>query len=297
MSKDPIRLTDRVALQHLRQRASHEGEGDKVPSVIAMPESIDAWRHLRMYEPLVPLAEKDSSWLTIGDSGADAHWLQSRGATQILASSIADRQLRRLQDLGHLRNVSITALNAESIALDDEAYDFVLCKEAFHHFARPMVGLYEMLRVARQGVILLAEPNGNDRKRPLDIVKSWIKRFLRRGTELANDRFESSGNFIYGPALHEVWKAAAALQYRHLYFLYLNDFFHAETAARPMSDGRARRITRFAIGVQDLAAQLRLMSWGSVTILLLKQEPTTEQAERLAKAGFRPCDVPRNPYI
>lgn len=297
MPQDPIGLSDQVALQYLRQSTSHESEADKVPSVIAMPESIDAWRHLRMYEPLAPLITDTGSWLTIGDSGGDAHWLRSRGVSHILASSIVDRQLCRLRELGHLPDISIAALNAEDIALEDESYDFVLCKEAFHHFARPMIGLYEMLRVARLGVVLLAEPNGNGRERPLDIVKTWIKRFLRRGTELANDRFESSGNFIYGPSMHEVWKAAAALQYRHLYFLYLNDFFHAVTAACPMSDRRARRITQFAIGVQNLAARIGLMSWGSVTILLLKQEPTKEQAEGLAQAGFRLCEVPRNPYI
>lgn len=288
---------DAVALQHKRQTAFRETEGGGVPSVIGAPASIDAWRHLRMYEPLTPLVQPGTSWLTIGDSGADAHWLQARGAGSVVASSITDLHLRELQERDHLAGLKVAAVNAEQIAFDDASFDFVLCKEAFHHFARPMVGFYEMLRVARLGAVLLAEPNGDGKRRPLDIVKRGIKYVLRKGSDLANDKFESSGNFIYGPSLFEIWKAATALQYRHLYYLRLNDFFHGKLARRPRSDRLAWQITRLGISAQDMAAHLGLMSWGSTTIILFKDAPPEAQAKALVKAGFRAWEVPQNPYL
>ena len=48
--------------------------------------------------------------------------------------------------------------NAENLSFEDKTIDFILCKESYHHFPRPMVALYEMLRVARNGVLLI-EPN------------------------------------------------------------------------------------------------------------------------------------------
>jgi SAM-dependent methyltransferase len=36
--------------------------------------------------------------------------------------------------------------NAEQLSFEDESFDFVLCKEAYHHFPRPMIALYEMIR-------------------------------------------------------------------------------------------------------------------------------------------------------
>lgn len=48
--------------------------------------------------------------------------------------------------------------NAEKLSSPNETLDFVLCKESYHHFTRPMLALYEMLRVATKAVVLI-EPN------------------------------------------------------------------------------------------------------------------------------------------
>ncbi|WP_158308790.1 methyltransferase domain-containing protein [Desulfocurvibacter africanus] len=63
--------------------------------------------------------------------------------------------------------------NAEKLSFANGSYDYLLCKEAFHHFPRPMIALYEMLRVARKGIVLI-EPNDN-----------------------GADGFEECGNYVY----------------------------------------------------------------------------------------------------
>ncbi len=45
--------------------------------------------------------------------------------------------------------------NIEKLSLVSKSYDFVFCKEALHHLPRPVLGLYEMLRVCKQAVIII----------------------------------------------------------------------------------------------------------------------------------------------
>lgn len=42
--------------------------------------------------------------------------------------------------------------------LQDDAFDYVLCKDSYHHMPRPMIALYQMLRVARRAVVLIEPP-------------------------------------------------------------------------------------------------------------------------------------------
>jgi ubiquinone/menaquinone biosynthesis C-methylase UbiE len=287
---------DRISAAHERQREAFRTERDVIPSLIGQSDTIDAWRHRRMYESILPLVDEGQSWLTVGDSGADAYWLSTQGVMDIIASSITDEQLTKLQSRGLLNGVQTREINAENIDMDDDAVDFVLCKEAFHHFARPLVGFYEMLRVSRMGVVLLAEPYDDIRHRPLDAAKTLIKRALRRNTAMANHLFESSGNYIYGVSLKEIHKAAIALQLAGIYYLPLNDFFHHSISRDPMDRPLSRSITKIAIGAQDLMAKAGLMSWGSVTVVVLKQPLDEATIKGLEKAGFSTRAIPLNPY-
>src|SRR4051812_34246536 len=60
-------------------------------------DTVDAWRHDRMYRCLDPLLTSypNSSWLTIGDShfGKDAHYIQEKGH-RVMATDIADPLLK-----------------------------------------------------------------------------------------------------------------------------------------------------------------------------------------------------------
>ena len=41
--------------------------------------------------------------------------------------------------------------NGEAVTHDSQSFDLVFCKEGLHHLARPLLGLYEKLRIARCG--------------------------------------------------------------------------------------------------------------------------------------------------
>src|ERR1035437_2532418 len=63
---------------------------NELPSTFANKDSWDAWRHFRMYDHLQPILSIDptASWLTIGDSGADAAYIRTYSTGRIVASSI-----------------------------------------------------------------------------------------------------------------------------------------------------------------------------------------------------------------
>ena len=58
--------------------------------------------------------------------------------------------------IGFINNYSEE--NAEDLSFNDESFDYVLIKEAFHHFPRPWIALYEAFRVCKKGIVLI-EPN------------------------------------------------------------------------------------------------------------------------------------------
>ena len=45
--------------------------------------------------------------------------------------------------------------NCENISFESQSFDLVFCKEGLHHLARPVLGLYEMLRVCSDAVIFV----------------------------------------------------------------------------------------------------------------------------------------------
>jgi ubiquinone/menaquinone biosynthesis C-methylase UbiE len=116
---------------------------------------VDAWRHQRMIAPISPLCSgTDWEWLTVGDAhGWDAARLQRMGCRSVTASDLSVQRLRHAAEEGLIEHYREE--NAESMTAGDGAYDVVFCKEALHHFPRPWIGLYEMLRVARQAVVLI----------------------------------------------------------------------------------------------------------------------------------------------
>ena len=103
-------------------------------------------------------ASQGARWLTVGDYyfGMDAHSLLRRGAGSVLATDIAEKRLKIGKEKGLIHEYK--ALNADVLDLPSNSVDFAFCKEAFHHFPRPMRSLYELMRVAKRGVLLI-EPN------------------------------------------------------------------------------------------------------------------------------------------
>ena len=283
-------LSGRIEHSYRQQSNSEHSMG--LPSRFTRPDSIDNWRHTRMLDLTAPLwkAAPASRWMTVGDGryGSDAAYLHARGV-QVTATSLTVERLRHAHEQGFIGE--FRAENAERISLAENAVDFVLCKEAYHHFPRPPVALYEMLRVARQAVVLI-EPLDNPRI--LNGLKSLAKRLLRGTGDID---FEPSGNYLYRLNLRELAKLLSAINMEAIAYKGINDFFHERfSQADANAISSASLVTRLGIRVQDALARARLLGFGLACVVVFKGNPDPASLRRLEDAGFHIVRLPRNPY-
>lgn len=263
------------------------------------PDSVDAWRHDRMYAALDPLLQSGeaASWLTIGDGryGRDSRYISRHGA-QVLATDLDDTLLQEAIKAGQISSCS--KQNAESLSFADESFDYVLCKESYHHFPRPMLALYEMLRVASRGVILI-EPN--DRFIPESALRqvavSIIGRFLSLlHKELPRHGFETFGNYVYAISRRELEKVALGMNYRYLAFKGINDaYIEGVEFEKASEEGRLFRKLKRRIKLRDLLTRLRLVDHDLLASVIFKQTPSESLRRSLKDAGYQLVELPRNP--
>lgn len=160
-------------------------------------QTANHWRHRRFMEPVLDvLQHKDQKWLTVGDgSGHDTWIMRNEGFKDILTTDIGPGTLKRSLAEGHIDKFD--QANAEHLQYADDQFDFILCKEAFHHMRRPYMGIYEMLRVARRAVVLIE---------PQDQWADFPPRAGRAGAS-----YERVGNYVYSLSQREVQKIALGM--------------------------------------------------------------------------------------
>ncbi len=97
-----------------------------------------------------------SALVTCGGVGGEATHLRRRGFVDVTNSdfSAAALGISRARE----PDVPTLELNAEALDVPDGSYDVVVERFGLHHLGRPVLGLTEMLRVARKGV-LIVEPH------------------------------------------------------------------------------------------------------------------------------------------
>lgn len=246
-----------------------------------------------MLESTLPIVKEfpDSKWLTVGDGkfGSDAFFLQTQGI-DVVATSISSHTLEMAHSRGFIQKYA--AQNAEAFDFPDNSVDFVLCKESLHHFPRPAVGFYEMLRIARKGIILIEPIEGS--QKPVTVIKNLAKRALRGNS---SDQFEPSGNFIYRISIREAFKMLTALGHSCLAWKGINDFWYPPFAVADAGKSSLGAVgTRLGIGVQDLLARLGLLNYGLAAVICFKDRPAKSLDSRLRQSGFAVVPLPENPY-
>ena len=185
--------------EHYKQY-SISGEKELQAKIWFEKDTVDAWRHQRMYQALDPILISDpkAKWLTVGDGrfGRDAKYIIEEGC-YALASDISDCLLEEARQIGYLSEYKRE--NAEALSFQDYEFDYVLCKESYHHFPRPMLALYEMLRVARKGVFLIEPNDVYINRKALEILfrnlKNIIKSLLHK--KINKHAFEEAGNYVF----------------------------------------------------------------------------------------------------
>ena len=169
--------------------------------------------------------------LTIGDGkgGKEAIFLKELGhdvtATDICPEVLSEVYRRALID-------KYTQADVENLQFADDEFDIVMAKETLHHLSRPYVGLYEMIRVAREGIVI-AEPHYRH-STPGELTAmqllSLLTQRIRRLTpqpkhHMPDSEYEPSGNFVFRFSpfdLARVCRAAGlstlAIGYGHMFY-------------------------------------------------------------------------------
>lgn len=282
-----------MKIRELYDRQTSSTVATAWPDRFTRPSSVDNWRHTRMLASALPLIQgyPGATWMTVGDGsyGSDAGYLKECGV-KACATSIVSEPLELAKKRGFIDDWARE--NAEALSQASESVDMVLCKEAYHHFPRPPVALYEMLRVARKFVVLI-EPN--DQYRPLNHLKILVKRLLRGDK---TDEYEESGNFIYRINVREMEKLLRAAGIETYAVRYMNDFYLPRLASGTWHRWNYESAaTAAGIAMQDLLARARVLGWGLCALILFKCEPTQEATRLMSEAGYRIVRLPRNPYL
>lgn len=256
----------------------------------------------RTLDLLQPFFGNAEDWLTIGDyNGLEANYLleNRQGA---VASDITDIFLKEAKKEELIKEYRI--INVENIDYPEDSFDYLFCKEAFHHFPKAYIGLYEMIRCSKKATIII-EPidiitrmplllfikNILDRINPMLINKIWRNRFS----------FETVGNYVFKISDREFEKIAMGMGLKHIAFkkinlvldLGLENSVILETPTNRAGWKKFRRKVR----VKNFFSYLRIVPYNHLCCVAFKSEPSPEVRKKMRETGYVIIDLPENPYL
>jgi len=253
------------------------------------------------YDTILPFFDQKNTWLTIGDlHGFEANYLiahnQNATASDISDSFLAESKKENLIN-------EYCQQNVERITFADDSFDYVFCREAYHHFPKAFLGLYEMIRVSKKAAIviepidilskmpmLLLFKNLCDRINPILINKIWKNRFS----------FETVGNYVFKLSAREVEKMAMGMGLPCLAFKSLN--LHTSPVDQklayqtPANEKLWSKIKR-KLWIRNALSRIHLIPFSHLCAVVFSKPPTTEMRQRLTNEGFTIIDLPKNPYV
>lgn len=253
-------------------------------------------------EFLTPFFDTSKKWLTIGDyNGLEANYLLQRNQNA-LASDLSDAILKEAHADGLVKEYS--KQNVERLTYNDNSFDYVICKEAFHHFPRAYLGLYEMIRVCGKATILVTEPidilskisllvwikNICDKINPSLINKVWKNRFS----------WESVGNYVFKISEREIEKIAMGMGLPCIAFKRYDNFkSHTPIEGMmdvPLNQKLYKKIKR-NLAIRSFISSLGIIPHGSLCCIVFKQQPSEKALMGMKDRGFLTLPLPKNPYL
>ncbi|MDF1525787.1 MAG: class I SAM-dependent methyltransferase [bacterium] len=266
-----------------------------------LQNTVDAWRHNRKLALLKPLLEawQDHRWITVGDGryGQEAHYIQQNGGRAV-ATDISDTLLEESAGAGYISEYS--RQNAESLSYPDNEFDLAVCKESLHHFPRPMVALYEMIRVSKKAVVLI-EPT--DLKIGATLRWKLFRALVDTARKITgrsggHQIFEEAGNYVYAISRLEMEKVALGMNMPAIAVKGINDYYvKGLEEVKADRSSRAFKKVRRRIVMNDLFCRLGFKPHSTTCVILLHQPIESDIQDRLSEAGFEIVDLPENPYI
>jgi len=270
-------------------------------------DTLDKWRHNRMLEPVNAFISKNSNWLTIGDGrfGLEAIYLKKRGVN-VHSTDIDIELLKISKEMGFIDTYS--QQNAEKLTFSENTFDYVLIKEAVHHFQKPWIALYEAFRVSKKGVILL-EPrdknlnNQGFRKKLYNSILIGLKKIMKRNPNIDDYTFEEEArNFIFSISNRELEKFLLAMNYRHLAHTGLNDYYfsgveYIKYNSKNLKDFLRKQKLKTFIRIFDLLTHAGFTEFNLAQSILFKQPPSNAVIRRMKNYKWNYKLLPINPYI
>jgi ubiquinone/menaquinone biosynthesis C-methylase UbiE len=276
----------------------------------------DFWRHKRMYETIRPLANyyRTDHWLTVGDGryGLDAIRMKKFFQLQhVFPTDIGENMLQISKEKGWIDTYGVE--NAEQLSFADNTFDVVFCKEAFHHFPRPYLALYEMLRVSKKAVVMI-EPaerlvTNGVKSKPyiLSAIKLLFSKLMRTSftpyvPEVLNlsHSFEVSGNYLYAVSIREMEKLVHGMDLGGLAWKGLNDVYEKGCEFEEAKEGNPLFTTiskAIAKGDELCKTYPQFHQPNMVSVILFKEKPDAMLVQQLQQAGFQVPLIHKNPYV
>lgn len=262
--------------------------------------TINYYLHRRLFSLAEPLTERGDTWLTIGDGyGFDANFLFDQGCI-VTATDISPTFLETSKNEGLFQHYSVE--NAEKLSFPDDSFDYVFCKEAFHHFPRPYQAVYEMIRVARKGIILI-EPHDPISRMPLllamrNVLDSCRTDLLERYWKNRYS-FEEVGNYVFKLSERECEKMAMGLHLPAVAFKGIqNNYYNKSVADQPANESSAAfRKLSSTIRFHTALSKLGLMPYQVLGAIIFKQKPDSATIDKLNSEKYRTYIFPKNPYL
>lgn len=263
----------------------------------------DVWRNLRMLKNIDPFLKhhSDAKWLTIGDGrfGTSAMYInQKRGN-----AFPTDIDISLLEIAKQKKWISAYKYaNAENLPFADNEYDFAFCKEAFHHFPRAYIAIYEMIRITKKAVILIEPSDWLPSPFPRRILQ-LLKNSIRKGLRLSiphpdSGNFEPDGNYIFTLSNRDITKIAMGLNlpciaYKNFHDVYFEGAEYEKLVSKTPIYNRMKK----EIQKQKILTSLGLSSPNTMAAVLFKELPDVGLKKELKEMGFNVINLPRNPYL
>ena len=238
--------------------------------------------------------------MTVGDGyGFDANYFYEKGIT-VVATDISSTFLPLSKAHGLIKDYSVE--NAEQLSFEDESFDYVFCKEAYHHFPRPYLAVYEMLRVAREAVIIV-EPHDPISKMPILLAArnlldkldtTLLQRYWKNRYSL-----EEVGNYVFKLSEREMDKLANGIGLPGVAFKGINNnYYSPQTVFEPATSSSVvfKKVKR-KLAWHNFLMKLGLMPSQVLCAVIFKKLPSDSMREKLKKAGFQIHQFPPNPYL
>lgn len=256
----------------------------------------DYWRNIRKFEAVDYLRlDSGASWLTVGDGryGLDSIEIRARGVENVTPTDITESLLKKAKEDGRIDRYSVE--NAEALSFAAGSFDYVFCKDAYHHFPRPHLALYEMLRVARKAVVLI-EPN--DIPKPVALVEEPLRKLAGLPRPRTPADYEPSGNYIYTLSRRELEKVALGMNLPAIATKGLCDHYIAgcEFARAQWRDPIYLRIRARCL-LQSALARTAIRDKPILMTVLFITDPDVAIADAFRQHGWDLRALPRNPHV